>query len=51
VARCDAGGHLLDLRAIADVAQLGLCVDLRGESLEPLLPAREEDAAPAATGE
>jgi hypothetical protein len=51
VARRDAGGRLLDLSAVADVARLGLSVDLRGESLEPLLPAREEDAAPAAAGE
>jgi hypothetical protein len=51
MARRDARGHLLDLRAVADVARLGLGADLRSERLEPLLPAREEDAAPAAAGE
>jgi hypothetical protein len=51
MARRDARGHLLDLRAVADVALLGLGADLRSQRLQPLLSARKEDAAPAAARE
>jgi hypothetical protein len=42
------GGGRLDLCAVGDVADLGLGVDLRGDLLQALRAAREEDAAPAA---
>ncbi len=48
VALRDPTRDLLDLRAIADVALLGLAAELRGRLLEPLAPARDEDAEPAA---
>jgi hypothetical protein len=47
----DARSGGLDLGAVGDVAGLGLAADLRRDSLEPLGPAGEEDAAPAAGGQ
>src|SRR3990172_11185036 len=44
----DGGGDALHVGALGDVAGLRLRADLGGEPLEPLPPAGEEDAAPAA---
>jgi hypothetical protein len=46
----DGGGSALDRFAVADVANFVLRVKLVGERTKPLLAARDEDAAPAATG-
>ena len=51
MALADSGRNGLELCAVGDVADLGLCVDLDGNLLEPLSAAREEDAAPAALGQ
>jgi hypothetical protein len=46
-----ARGDLLDLRALGDVADRVFGVELLRERPQPLLAAREQDAAPAAPGE
>ena len=47
----DRRGRALDRRAVGDVAELELAAELRRERLEPLLPPRDEHAAPASPGE
>ena len=47
MALTDPGRNRLELRPVGDVADLGLDVDRGGNLLEPLGPARDEDAAPA----
>ena len=47
----DAGSGRLDLRAVGDVADLGLGAELACDTLQPLGSAGEEDAAPAARGQ
>jgi hypothetical protein len=51
VALADPGCNRLELRPVGNVADLGLDVDLGGNLLEPLGPARDEDAAPATLGQ
>ena len=46
----DPSGRLVDLRAVGDVADLRLAADLVGDALQPVAPAREEDASPAVPG-
>jgi hypothetical protein len=48
VALGDPGGDLVHLRAVGDVAHLGLGSDLRCDLLQELGAPREEDAPPAA---
>ena len=47
----DPGRHRIDLGAVGDVANLGLCAELRGGLFELLRSAGQEDAMPAAGGE
>jgi hypothetical protein len=51
MALADPRGGVIDLRAVADVALLGLGIELRGDALEALACTREQDAAPAALRE
>ena len=51
MALADAGGRLLDLRAVGDVADLGLGAEFGRDLLQPLRAAREQDAAPAPLGQ
>ena len=45
MALADARGRRIDLRAVGDVADLGLGAELARDLLQPLAPAREQDAA------
>src|SRR4029453_14041317 len=47
----DPGGDLVHLRAVGDVARLGLRADLCRHLLEPLGSAGDEAAVPASRGE
>jgi hypothetical protein len=51
VALADPGHGGLDLLALGHVAELVLAAELVGQRLEPLAPAGDEDAAPAALRE
>ena len=51
MALADSRRKRLELRAVGDVADLGLGVDLGRDPPEPLGVARDENAAPAALGE
>jgi hypothetical protein len=51
VALADPRGRRLELGALPDVADLRFGADLRGEPVQPLRAARQEDAAPAARGQ
>ena len=48
---CDPGGDFVHLRAVGDVARLGLRADLGRHLLEPLGSAGDEHAVPASRGE
>ena len=51
VASRDCGRHRGDGVPIGDVADLEVASELGGQRLDPLAPARDEDAAPPARGE
>jgi hypothetical protein len=47
MALTNSGGHPVDGRPVADVADLVLAADLTGHAPEPFLAAGDEDAVPA----
>ena len=47
VARQDRRGRPVDVAPVGDVAELVLAAELRGQGLQPLLPAGDEHAVPA----